>query len=483
LKKIHSILLVTLLARLYHVTFPVLGWHSWRQSDTASIARNFFENGFNILYPQVNWGGTTTGYVESEFHIYPFIVSLLYSVFGVDDMWGRIVSIIFSIFTVYGIYLLVRKIIDERTALWSALIYAILPLNIYYGRAFMPESGMLMCSVYSIYFFSEWVDIGSVKTLIVSCLFTSLAILMKLPTLYIGLPLFYLAWQKYRIKLFTKPVLYIFAFSLLIPVILWYYHAHQLLLNNGVSFGIWSFGTSKWGTFDLLIKPSFYNDLFLKSIAERHLTFAGFILLIIGIFIKRKSKLEKVFDYWLIAVLFYFFIVSQGNIAQEYYQLPLILPASVFIGKVFSEFLGRNLKESFSMSKIKSSFAILCLVLIVVLSYLRVSRTMGGETWGSSVFKIAETVKSITNKNDMIITVCDGNPVYLYHCDRKGWCSLPVWLDSAYIADRKKEGAKVIAGEKQFFIDNNATNNMEMILDHYKVIKNEKDYFVVVLNP
>jgi hypothetical protein len=57
MRKIYIILFITLAVRLYHINFPVLGWHSWRQSDTASIARNFYENGFNILYPQVNWAG------------------------------------------------------------------------------------------------------------------------------------------------------------------------------------------------------------------------------------------------------------------------------------------------------------------------------------------------------------------------------------------------------------------------------------------
>src|SRR3989304_1883280 len=222
--KVYYIIFLTIVTRVYHITFPVIGWHAWRQSDTATIARNFFYNGFNILYPQINFNGNGTGYVESEFHIYPFIVSLLYAVFGVEDMIGRIVSVIFSMFTVYGIYLLVKKIMNEDIALWSSFIYAILPLNIFYGRAFMPEAAMLMCSVYSIYFFSEWIDkenktltpnpsphgegrndkvishishsfslkqsnLVLIKYFIPAWLFTVLAILIKLPTLYLGLPL------------------------------------------------------------------------------------------------------------------------------------------------------------------------------------------------------------------------------------------------------------------------------------------------------
>src|SRR6266496_3051917 len=52
---------------------------TWRQADTASIAHNFIKSG-NILYPQINWGGNGPGYVEAEFQLMPFIVSILYRV-------------------------------------------------------------------------------------------------------------------------------------------------------------------------------------------------------------------------------------------------------------------------------------------------------------------------------------------------------------------------------------------------------------------
>jgi len=119
MKKVYVIILIALLIRLFHVSFTVIGWHSWRQSDTAAITKNFYENGYNILYPQIDWRGNTPGYVESEFHIYPFIVSLLYGIFGVHEMFGRLTSVIFSLFTILGVYLLVRKYLRENIALWS----------------------------------------------------------------------------------------------------------------------------------------------------------------------------------------------------------------------------------------------------------------------------------------------------------------------------------------------------------------------------
>ena len=60
-KIIIGLMLFGLICRLYNLTAPLLDYHSWRQTDTAAIARNFYYNGFNILYPQIDWGGTGPG--------------------------------------------------------------------------------------------------------------------------------------------------------------------------------------------------------------------------------------------------------------------------------------------------------------------------------------------------------------------------------------------------------------------------------------
>lgn len=480
MRSIFYILPLAFISRLFHITYPVTGWHSWRQSDTASIARNFFESGHNILYPQINWGASGTGFVESEFQLYTFLVSLFYEIFGVHDLIGRLLSVCFSVLTVLGIYLLVKKIMDEKTAVWSALIYSILPLNIFYGRAFMPDAFMLMCTVYSVYFFSQWLDKEKGAYFALAWLFTSIAILLKLPTLYIGLPLLYLAYSKYGLSLFRKASLYVLALLILVPVVLWYYHAHQLFVNGGSSFGIWTYGQDKWGTFALLADLSWYNDIFFKSIAERHLTYAGFILVIWGLFTKRKFEKEKLFDVWLIAVLVFIFVAAQAHRAQEYYTLPISIPASVFAGKVLAGNLNMfKLRSNLLPKRIAAYFVAVCVALVCVLSYLRVARFYSGESFDATAITMGKEIQNVSAANDKIITVSGGNPVYLYHAHRFGWAPAPGQIDSSYISDRKKEGAKLIAGEKSVFNNDNSADKVDYLLKNFRILRNEEDYFVV----
>jgi hypothetical protein len=475
-----GLITLTLVVRLYNITFPVAGWHSWRQSDTAAMARNFAEERFDIMYPAIDWRGATPGYVECEFQVYTFLVALLYKFFGIYEIFGRLLSVLCSIGTVLGLFLLVKKFVDERTALWSVFLYAVLPLSIFYGRAFMPEQMMLMSSVLGIYFFTEWIDTNKLRHFIASALFVSLAVLIKLPALYLGLPLMYVCWKKYRATLFAQPLIWVFVVVVFGVTAWWYYHAHLLKLSTGLTFGIWGFGTDKWGNSDLLLSLKFYNDVFFKSIAERHFTYAAFILFVIGLFLKRSGERERLFDVWLIAVVVYILIVAKGNQVHEYYNLPFMLPAVVFAGKTIARF---NIfcAESWNSYRIRTSLLSFCVLATLVLSTLRLSMLFNGETYHAPLFTLASAVKEATLRDDLCITVSEGNPVMLYFCGRKGWTCGPAELDSMYIQLRIHEGARYIVAEKEVFERNNLDEQMNLLFTRYTVVKNEQTYFMLQL--
>lgn len=476
---IFIILIFALLVRLIHINFPVSGWHEWRQADTAAIAKNYYENGFDILNPEIDWGGVNN-HVESEFQLYPFVVSLLYYLFGFTEIWGRLVSILCSLFTVFGLYLLTKSIINKKTALWSAFIYAILPLNIYFARVMMPEATMMMAIVFGIYFFYKWIEYDRTQYLILSCLFTTIAVLLKIPTLYIGLPLLYLAYQKYRLKTFLNWKLILYTLAVLVLTALWYYHAHQLYENGGRTFQIWEFGSDKWGNFKLWITPGFYYDIIYGSLIQRHLTYPGFIICLIGFFIKRENKYEKLFDVWVISLLIYVLIVAQGNRQHDYYQLPIILPLVVFIGKVFGKYL-TEVRINFIKYKTRYSLLIISLILILFFSFRFVNGLMKMENLYLPYFTIAKEVKKVSGKNDLIITLCDGNPIYLYTADRKGWISAREQFDNEYLEQRIKEGAKLFTGEKRWIESDKSKFLFAQVLQKYSVIENNNEYFLIDL--
>jgi 4-amino-4-deoxy-L-arabinose transferase-like glycosyltransferase len=78
-----------------------------------------------------------------EFPAYQFAVGRLYRVLGENDRIGRWISIVAALLAIVFLHGLVADVAGARPAAWAAFVFAVLPLNAYYGRAFMVESAML----------------------------------------------------------------------------------------------------------------------------------------------------------------------------------------------------------------------------------------------------------------------------------------------------------------------------------------------------
>ncbi|HVO72887.1 MAG TPA: glycosyltransferase family 39 protein [Ignavibacteriaceae bacterium] len=469
------ILFLAVLWRVNNISSPIMGAQSWRQADTAAMSRNYYENGFNFLYPQIDWGGNSEGYVESEFPFYQFIVALFYRLFGIHEIIGRILSVIFSIVTILVLFKTVSKYIDEKTALWTCFIYSILPINVFYSRVFMPEPLLLMSISLGLYSFSEWLDKQKPIFYFISVFFICLACLIKIPTLYIGLPLAYLAWKKYGKNVFKNIPIICYSAAVFISVFLWYYHAHQIYQKSNLSFEIWGYGSDKWGNWDFICTWEYWNGVFFKNIAEKHLTWTGFIIFILGLILFRKNIKIKLFYLWLLAGFIYLIIVAKGNYYHDYYQLPIILPISVFIGKVFSDYLRINL------SNWQSKFLGIAFVITMVLSIFRyVDYIKREDPQKAEKYKLALIAKKIVPENSLVIAVSNYDPMLLYNSHKKGWQCSPGDIYIGFIKDKIKKKADYLLMNQKDFTDKFLLNN---IVSTYKTeVYNDGECLIIKLD-
>ncbi len=333
----YSILWILVLAavlRFVQIDAPPVGRHAWRQSDTASVARNFHRHGNHLLYPQIDW--EIPGFVEMEFPIYPWMTSVVYSVVGESEAAARMLSVLGSLVTIGFLYLLILRILGRRAALWAAFFFAVLPASLFFGRAIMPESWMLAASAAAVYFFVRWTDEDSWFFYCLALLATSLACLLKLTSLYLGLPLLWLVWQKWGRKTLGRWQFWLFGSVVAMVLLAWYGHTYRLGQEYGASFHILTTaGTDKWGTWELLADPGFYHRVFVGYLGERILTWIGLPIFVVGLFLPRQSPLERLFDIWLLSIIVVLLLASGGSYQHDYYSLPLVLPAVAFMGKVF----------------------------------------------------------------------------------------------------------------------------------------------------
>ena len=227
-----GLLVLALAVRLIKISQPYVDEWSFKQGTIAMIAENFYRNGFNIFYPQINWAGNAAGYIGTEFPLVPFLASLLYIPFGVQEWIGRSVSVTFSVLALPFFYFLVKKVSNEHSAAFAGVIYAVAPLSIFASRSFISDMTSLGFSIAALYLFSEWLDRSNDRRLLLSAAAaTTLAILVKAPTAIIALPLAYMAWEQYRWKFIRQPKIWVFACLSMAFPIAWYTHAYFLTMT------------------------------------------------------------------------------------------------------------------------------------------------------------------------------------------------------------------------------------------------------------
>lgn len=451
---------IALILRLYNIDSPIIGVHSWRQADTAAMARNFYEmqlarpglnNLWRFLYPQVDWGGG--GYSETEFPIYPAIVSGIYRLTGDHTVYARLVSVLFSLLGLYFLYRLVELCFDRAVAFWSALFYAILPLSVFYGRTVQPESLVMMSTLGGLYFFKRWTIRENKWDLLGSWVLSAIALLAKvLPLIYLGIPLLFLAVVKYKARVFRRVDLWLYAIALLAVTFAWYHHAHQIYLDTGLTFGFWSDDTDRYSWADLF-SIKYWSDILLRLLV-RHFAIFGFLIALIGLTCKRNQPADYLWEVGLVSSLLANALAPTSSYIHEYYQLPVMLYGLVFVGKVYSRsfrFLRHKGSQTLSLPSHPGWFrrslqAALFLTfiagsLIYSLDYMQPENVQSSE-----VYQLAQQIKSATPPDARLLATTGGDPTLLYLSRRKGWLLHPEDVSLKRLEAASGDGADFLVG-------------------------------------
>jgi 4-amino-4-deoxy-L-arabinose transferase-like glycosyltransferase len=410
--------LLAVAARLIFINQPYIDHWSWRQSDVAAIARNFFENGFRFGYPQIDWAGGSAGYVGTEFPILPFLAAICYKFAGIHEWIGRSQSVIFFAISLPFFFLLVREIFGGTAAIWATFFYAFAPLNVFAGRSFMPDVPSLSLAIIGLYFFLRWIRDGKMAAFYLAAIAISLSILIKVTSIVIAAPILYLivaegaglgsaqprhVWggrgQRPRLQLA------LFAAIALLPSTIWYWHAYQIA-ERFYPHHFFGAGGVRLESF------SWYWDI-AQQTATSSLTPILAILALIGLFVAPRGKFGCLFDWWLAAMVLFVVAVGYGN-RHPWYQLPLVPIAAAFAGAGCA-FFG---------SKISSRIAIVAFSILLASSFATLAFLYVRPFYESSAIQHRNAgleLNKITANDALIVAVDGGNPAIFYYAKRKGW--------------------------------------------------------------
>tara|TARA_B100000315_G_C14542647_1_gene571672 strand:+ start:59 stop:1537 length:1479 start_codon:yes stop_codon:yes gene_type:complete len=478
-----TLLFISIAIRLVCINIPIIEGTATRQIQTAMIARNFYTNGFSILYPQVDFLGPGPGYLVLEFPLLNLIAAVLYKLCGgVHESIGRLISISFFAGSAIFLFYFVKKLFNERTALTTLVIFSISPLGLIYSRAFMPDFEMMFFFIGSLYFMYLWSGEGNNKYFWVSAIFAMMALLTKIQAFCICIPLLVMMWQCQRFSFLFKLRAWAYLLIVLIPVALWYVHGHSVHQVH-TQYGAHAFKAAYWFNPGLFFTPKFYIGMFEHGWMQM-LTPVGFVLFLFGLFLKIESHQGRILGAWLCGTIVYM-IMFGTHMKDPYYNLLFLPITSIFAARAAVLILHYVSKEMVFLYN--RWVRILAIILMVVMIGRYAAYAYIVPRGYKHIPELAQTIEQITNKDDLLVTSIPDGCATIYYSKHKGWSfGLPgndpkeMKEAIAHLNDLKRKGAKYFVSVREDFMKK-STDFRRYLRSNYVLVKEEPGLYSVFL--
>lgn len=452
------ILLLGASLRLLWIKTPLLDGHRWRQVDTAAIARNLYEGGFQLFHPQVDWGGHP-GYVEAEFPVLPAIAAVLYHLVGQEDYYGRLIAVAFSTATIAVTAALAARLLGAGAGLAAAFLVSASPSAVFFGRTFMPDSPMLFFWVSGVFAFVEYFRTGKSGWLTAGSAATALACLGKIPAVMMLAPIAGVAWHARGAAALRDRRLWLALGAPMLVVAAWYWHAYQLYLDTGLTFGVlahpaktypidiapgpWKYAFSKWSTVALLTSSEFYVQM-LGRLHHFHLLPWGLAGALVGAAVWPRADGRLIADLWLAALVAFVLVAGEANISHEYYQLPFVPLAALYFGAAAGSLFEGRWTLGSAAGLIRSAV----LVVVGVAGFYYSGVIVSHFRPNNLDVRMLEAGTAVAQAvpGDALLVVVDDygvtSPLLLYFAHRKGWSFDPEDLRPQVVDGLRRRGAR-----------------------------------------
>jgi len=460
----YTILVIIILAfflRLYRIGNPLADWHSWRQADTAAVARNYVKYGIDLLQPKYDdvsdigsGKNNPQGYRMVEFPLYGFMHALFYKLAPIINFeaTGRMLSIIFSLISLVFLFLIIQLISGDIPALFSALYFAILPYNIFYNRVILPEPLMVMTSLGAVYFFMK----ASTRFifLFLSLLFTITALLLKpFAVFLIFPPILFSIFIK--IDNSNKKIFWILSFVIywilsFIPFLIWRAWISQF--PEGIPANTWLLNGD-----GIRFKGAWFFWIFADRIGRLILGYWGLPLLALGLLAKTNKRENGFYFLWLLGILIYLVVVATGNVKHDYYQI-IIIPVICAILARGSVFLLGSLRAY--------GLFLVCFLFMEGFAWYHVRDFFNINH--PEIVQAGVAVAAISKDSDKVIAPYGGDTAFLYQTSRKGW---PI---GGNISDKIENGAK-------FYVSVTQDEESKMLEKQCQIVSKNNNFVIINL--
>lgn len=330
------VLLFGAAARLVAVDRPMshVTPSTWHEADYVQIARAFAHEDLDPLRPRVDWRGTSSGEVEMELPVLPWLASLGYRMAGDHEGLLRLLAAACSIAALFVFSRLARRMLDPPAALFACAAFAFHPLALALASSMQPEPLQLLLVCTAGLAIESWWRAGGAARLFLAGGCIGAAILAKSPAAYLGLLLAYLVLRRHGPRALFDPRILGAAAVALLPPLAWYAWAHSLYARTGLSLGLSN------ETHFLSLVMLRHPVAWVKGLARielREVFGHAAILLAACALLAPRARLELPLA-WYAAVLV-FYVVTADTAGDEwafYYHVNSVAPVCLLLGAGFS---------------------------------------------------------------------------------------------------------------------------------------------------
>ena len=431
------ILILGLYLRIYHIDYPVIGYHNWKETHYLTEARNFAREGFfkyGFFIPYYDYPklyGHPSGVHADTFPTISIIVALAFMIFGRELWVARLVGILFNLGSVVVMYFLVRELYErEDMALLAGFITSVLPLFVFFSRNVQLINPALFFMLTSAYFYVKWRKNFSGRYLILTSLFLMLGTVTKYSFGVIAIPMLltfpfkkFREWKKCRKE-------FIIAFLILLLFPSWHLYANYLIpaeYREVKQAGLHQIQIEKVFELNLRLIWSFIIDNY---------TEVGFYIAILGLFFVaydfyKKRNFSNLFILgYAFSIIPFTILMSSKLSGHNYHQYPIaplvVILIAYFIIKI-ADFFGRIRIEGMRI-RYSGLLPIVAFILLFIPintdfykspTYDSIARQFDTQFPGLDI--AGEYIKEHSSPNERIIFPSHQSYGVLWHADRKGY--------------------------------------------------------------
>jgi len=138
----------------------------------------------------------------------PYFLAFVYMLFGISNLYPRIIFMILGILSCFFMYFFVRELFDELTGKIATFIFATYWAFIYYEATFLEPTLAVFFNVLVIFLIFRWISSGGLWKFILSAVIAGFCVLTR-PNVLLCIPvigLFFVYWEWKKQKNFFRGI-------------------------------------------------------------------------------------------------------------------------------------------------------------------------------------------------------------------------------------------------------------------------------------